>query len=298
MPSTLRTLKVVNSFLTRKNFPGKWRIENFLISLVRVSPDYYLHPFGFWWRIEDRSTERTFLANCENSTSDLFRKIFRTEEIVFVDIGSNLGWYSLLATSLNSNSKVFAFEPMNSVREKLQLNLERNGYLDIHVESCALGTVPHTAQMWSYSGNDGMHTLHPVEEWGAKPGHEVRIEVLDRYTELFCEPNLPVLVKLDVEGSEMDVLKGGISLLKIDNVQMIIEVNETMLLAGGTSAEELFAFLKLFGFLGYWISTDTTLIAQSAELPLPHRGKLPDFEGANYFFTKNIEAVAQKVNVR
>ena len=298
MPSSLRTLKVVNSFLTRKNFPGKWRIENFLVSLVKVSPDYYLHPFGFWWRIEDQSTKRTFLANCENSTSDLFRKIFRSQEIVFVDIGSNLGWYSLLATSLNSNSKVFAFEPMNSVREKLQLNLERNGYLNIHVESCALGTIPHTAQMWSYSGNDGMHTLHPVEEWGAKPGHEVRIEVLDRYTELFCEPNLPVLVKLDVEGSEMDVLKGGMSLLKVGNVQMIIEVNETMLLAGGTSTEELFAFLKLFGFLGYWISTDTTLIAQSAELPLPHRGKLPDFEGANYFFTKNIEAVAQKVNVR
>lgn len=298
MPSSLRTLKVVNSFLTRKNFPGKWRIENFLVSLVKVSPDYYLHPFGFWWRIEDQSTKRTFLANCENSTSDLFRKIFRSQEIVFVDIGSNLGWYSLLATSLNSNSKVFAFEPMNSVREKLQLNLERNGYLNIHVESCALGTIPHTAQMWSYSGNDGMHTLHPVEEWGAEPGHEVRIEVLDRYTELFCEPNLPVLVKLDVEGSEMDVLKGGMSLLKVDNVQMIIEVNETMLLAGGTSTEELFAFLKSFGFLGYWISSDTTLMAQSAELPLPHRGRLPDSEGANYFFTKNIEAVAQKVNVK
>jgi len=297
MTSSLRTLKVVNSFLTRKNFPGKWRIENFLVSLVKVSPDYYLHPFGFWWRIEDRSTKRTFLANCENSTSDLFRKIFRTEKIVFVDIGSNLGWYSLLATSLNSNSKVFAFEPMNSVREKLQLNLEQNGYQDIQVESCALGTDPHTAQMWSYSGNDGMHTLHPVEEWGAKPGHEVRIEVLDRFTELFCELNLPILVKLDVEGSEMDVLKGGISLLKVDNIQMIIEVNETMLLAGGTSAEEMFAFLRSFGFFGYWISPDTTLVAQSAERPLPHRGKLPDFEGANYFFTKNIKAVAQKVNV-
>ena len=298
MPSSLRTLKVVNSFLTRKNFPGKWRIENFLVSLVKVRPNYYLHPFGFWWRIEDRSTKRTFLANCENSTSDLFRKIFRTEQIVFVDIGSNLGWYSLLATSLNSDSKVFAFEPMNSVREKLQLNLERNGYRDIQVESCALGTDPHTAQMWSYSGNNGMHTLHPVEEWGAKPGHEVRIEVLDRFTELFCEPNLPILVKLDVEGSEMNVLKGGISLLKVDNIQMIIEVNETMLLAGGTSADKLFSFLGSFGFFAYWISPDTTLVAQSAELPLPHRGKLPDFEGANYFFTKNIKAVEQKVNVK
>ena len=164
--------------------------------------------------------------------------------IVFVDIGSNLGWYSLLATSLNSKSEVFAFEPVDSVREKLQQNLKRNGHLNTHVKACALGTNPHTGQIWSYSGNNGMHTLHPVEEWGAKPGEEVRIETLDQFMELFCQPNLPILVKLDVEGSEMDVLKGGISLLKVDNVQMIIEVNETMLLAGGTSAEELFAFLK------------------------------------------------------
>jgi hypothetical protein len=71
-----------------------------------------------------------------------------------------------------------------------------------------------------------------------------------------------------------------------------------MLLTGGTSAEELFAFLKSFGFFGYWIAPDTTLVAQRVEFPLPHRGKLPDFEGANYFFTKNIEAVAQKVSVR
>ena len=298
MPSSSRTLKVVNSFLTRGNFPGKWRIENFLVALVKVSPDYYLHPFGFWWRIEDKSTKRTFLANCENSTSNIFRKIFGTEKIVFVDIGSNLGWYSLLATSLNSKSEVFAFEPVNSVREKLQKNLKRNGYLNTHVKACALGTNPHTAQIWSYSGNNGMHTLHPVKEWGAKPGEEVRIETLDQFMGLFCQPNLPILVKLDVEGSEMDVLKGGISLLKVDNVQMIIEVNATMLLAGGTSAEELFAFLKTFGFCGYWISPDSKLMAQSAESPLPHRGKLPDFEGANYFFTKNIEAVAQKINLR
>jgi len=267
------------------------------VAIVKVSPAFYLHPFGFWWRIDDKSTRRTFLANCESSTSDLFRKVIGEEKIVFVDIGSNLGWYSLLATALNSNSKVFAFEPVNSVREKLQHNLQRNGYKNTHVESCALGTYPHNAQIWSYSGNDGMHTLHPVEGWGAKPGDEVRIEVLDRYTELFCEPNLPVLVKLDVEGSEMDVLRGGISLLKIENIQMIIEVNETMLLAGGTSTEELFIFLRSFGFYGFWISPDAVLIAQTDDLPLPHRGKLPALEGANYFFTKNVDSISLKINM-
>ena len=298
MPSPSHTLKVVNSFLTLGNFPGKWRIENFLVALVRVKPDFYLHPFGFWWRIEDKSTRRTFLANCENSTSALFKKTCGTEKIVFVDIGSNLGWYSLLAASLNSKSEVYAFEPVNSVREKLQENLERNGYLDIHVQTSALGTKPHTAQIWSYSGNDGMHTLHPVEEWGAKPSQEVIIETLDQYKELFCKPNLPILIKLDVEGSEMDVLKGGISLLKVDNLQMIIEINETMLLAGGTSAEELFTFLSSFGFVGYWISPDTTLIAQNSKLPVPHRGKLPEFEGANYFFSKNLEAMGNAIRTK
>jgi FkbM family methyltransferase len=266
--------------------------------LVKVDPDFYFHPFGFWWRIEDKATKRTFLANCENSTSDLIKKIFGTRTIVFVDIGANLGWYSLLATSLNSNSEVFAFEPMNSVREKFQENLNRNGYNKTHVESCALGAHPHSAQMWSYSGNDGMHTFHPIEEWDAKPGYKVKIEVLNRYTALFCEPTLPILVKIDVEGSEMDILKGGTSLLQLENVQMIIEVNEKMLLTGGTSAKELFAFLRSFGFFGYWIAPDTTLVAQSDELPLPHRGKLPDFEGANYFFTKSIEAVTPKVKLR
>jgi FkbM family methyltransferase len=293
MPSSSRALQVVNLFLARSNFPGKWRIENFLVALVRVKPDYYLHPFGFWWRIEDNSTKRTFLANCENSTSLLFRKICGTQEVIFVDVGSNLGWYSLLATSLNSKSQVFAFEPMDSVREKLQQNLERNGYLNTHVYSYALGAIPHTSQIWSYSGNNGMHTLHPVEEWGARPGQEVKIVNLDSIREIFCKPHLPILVKLDVEGSEMDVLKGGISLLKVDNVQIIIEVNETMLQAGGSSADELFAFLSSFGFFGYWISPSMALVAQSSESPLPHRGKLPNFEGANYIFTKNVEAIAQ-----
>ena len=293
----MRILKEVNSFLTGKYFPGKWRIENFLVDLVKVNSGYYRHPFGFWWKIEDKSTKRTFLVNCEKSTSHLIVKLYRDKRIVFVDIGSNLGWYSLLAKSLNSKSVVFAFEPVNSVREKLLQNVEQNGYYDIHVESCALGATSDTAKIWSYSENNGMHTLHPVKEWGAEPGQEVRIELLDRYTELFSQQQLPILLKLDVEGSEMNVLKGSISLLKGNNVEMIIEINETMLSTAGTSAEEVFAFLRSYGFLGFWVSPHGTLVAQSDEIPLPHRGKLPDFEGANYFFTKKTDTISQKVRM-
>ena len=280
-------LRSLNWFLTRKNFPGKWRIEKFIVSVVKVRTGYYSHPLGFLWNIENESTKRTFLVNCEDTTSKVISKLLKNDRVVFVDIGANLGWYSLLVKSLNPSSIVYAFEPMAWVREKLHQNLQKNGFSDVKIESCALGASSATRRIYSYLGNDGMHTLWPVKEWGAEPGQEVKIEVLDSYTEQLNEENLPILLKLDVEGSELNVLQGCNNLLSGSNVQMIIEINETTLSAAGNSVEELFEFLRLFGFSGYWISPDMALVASSFENPLPHRGKLPEFEGTNYFFTKN-----------
>lgn len=282
-----RALRMLNLILSQKYFPGKWRIEKFIISIVKVRTGHYFHPRGFWWSIENDATKKTFLVDCENTTSELISKLLKNERVVFVDIGANLGWYSLLVKSLNPSSIVYAFEPMAWVREKLHQNLQRNGFSDVKIESCALGASSATRRIYSYLGNDGMHTLWPVKEWGAEPGQEVKIEVLDSYTEQLNEKNLPILLKLDVEGSELNVLQGCNNLLSGGNVQMIIEINETMLSAAGNSVEELFEFLRSFGFSGYWISPDMTLVASSFENSLPHRGKLPEFEGTNYFFTKN-----------
>jgi FkbM family methyltransferase len=282
----------------RPNYRGKWRVDKVLLPLIKLTPGFYLHPFGFWWRIDDKSTKKTFLSNCEASTSSLFRKFCGTERMVFVDIGSNLGWYSLLAKSLNPQTEVLAFEPVNPIRQKLNENIKRNGFQDTHVYPCALGVKPKLSLMWSYSSNDGMSTLHPIEEWGPTAAHEVEVETLDQYADLILKPNLPILMKLDVEGSEMEVLKGGISVLKQQDVNMIIEVNEKMLLAGKSSAKELFAFLSSFGFYGYWISSDETLIIQHDGLPLPHKGNLPVFEGANYFFTKDPKKISAGVNLK
>lgn len=297
MLASERTLKVLNSLLSRKNFPGKWRIENLIVAVVKARMGYYFHPLGFWWQIENVSTMKTFLVNCENSTSALIRRLLENNQIIFVDIGANLGWYTLLVKALNSNSKIFAFEPMNSVRDKFYQNLRQNGFHDVRVESCALGASSDISRLWSYSDNNGMHTLYPVKDWGAASGQEVRIEKLDRYIDQLSKEDLPILLKLDVEGSEMEVLKGGTSVLEVDNTQIIIEINETLLATARTSVEELFAFLRSFGFIGFWISPDLKLVSPSLQNSLPHRDKLPSLEGANYFFTKNVEKIANKIQI-
>jgi FkbM family methyltransferase len=297
MLASERILKLLNSLLSRKYFRGKWRIENLIVALIKARTDYYLHPLSFWWKIEDKSTMKTFLVNCENSTSAIICRLLENERIIFVDIGANLGWYTLLVKSLNSNSKIFAFEPMNSVREKLFQNLRQNGFDDVRVESCALGSSSDIARLWSYSDNNGMHTLYPVKDWGAASGQEVRIEELNSYRDQFSQEELPILLKLDCEGSEMEVLKGATSVLEVNNTQIIMEINETMLETAGTSVEELFALLRSFGFIGFWITPDMKLLSQSLQNSLPHRDKLPSFEGANYFFTKNVEKIANKIQI-
>lgn len=286
MRRSLHALKAVNWFFTTGNFPGKWRIERFVSPRVHLDPDFYRHPFGFWWKIDDESSKRTFLANCESSTSNLVRKVAGKNPILFIDVGSNRGWYSLLSTSLNSASITIAFEPEDTARKILNENLAKNGYENVQVFSCALGADPHTAQIWSYAGNDGMHTLYPIQDWDARSGNEVQVKTLDECLTPVRNRELPILIKIDVEGSEMDVLRGGTQVLQSRDLQLIIEINETLLQAANTSPEEIFSYLKSFGYFGYWISPGEALVAQGETLPLPHRGKIPDLEGANYFFTR------------
>lgn len=298
MRPSLHALRVANWFFTAGNFRGKWRIERFVLPRVHLEPAFYLHPFGFWWKIEDESSKRTFLANCENSTTNLIEKVADSNQMMFVDVGANRGWYSLLATSLCSASVVIAFEPEASARSKLNENLEKNGYRNVRVFSCAVGANPHTAQIWSYFGNDGMHTLYPIEDWNAASGSQVEVRTLDECLGSVRNSKLPILIKIDVEGSEMDVLRGGSEVLRRDDVQLVVEINETLLRAGQTSSAKIFEYLKSFGFSGYWISPHNTLVAQGKSSPLPHQGKIPELEGANYFFTRDPMGLAKKVNTR
>lgn len=255
---------------------------------IQLGPGFFLHPLGFWWEIEDETSKRTFFANCESSTTNLIRKITDKHKILFVDIGANRGWYSLLATSLNSESVVIAFEPEDTVRDKLQVNLTRNGFDNVQIFSCALGANPHTAQIWSYSGgNDGMHTLYPIEDWNAVSGKQVTVRTLNECLKPVRDSGLPIVIKIDVEGSEMDVLRGGFEILQQNDVQIIMEINETLLRAGQTSSAAIFEYLKSFGFSGYWISPSGNLVTQGKATLLPHKGKVPELEGANYFFTRD-----------
>lgn len=134
----------------------------------------------------------------------------------FVDVGANIGLMSIFAARrVGLNGKVTAFEPHPNTREILIKNIALNGLeRTVQVMPYALGAQRGTAQLYDDpSKNRGAASL--MKTGSTAVVHEVQTMSLDNFLKKprFVNFPLPSLIKIDVEGLELDVLKGAMSLL-------------------------------------------------------------------------------------
>ena len=138
----------------------------------------------------------------EEETTTLLTEILK-EGMTVLDIGANIGYYSLLASRLvGDKGKVFAFEPFPQSFLLLQKNIEANGFKNIIPVAKAVSNQCGRQKLFLAS-DPGQHTL------GGK-GNSRFIEVdVTTVDEFVREQNISVdLVKMDVEGLEKEVLLG------------------------------------------------------------------------------------------
>ena len=148
-----------------------------------------------------------------------------------VDAGANIGYMStLFAAMVGKSGRVDSFEPHPKIRQKLEANLSRNagrrgGTGNVTVHSCALGEQSGEANLVEteyFAFNQGTAKLAigaPGEE--SKPGvirHPVQVETLD---DLFPSAEISLL-KIDVEGHELQVIRGARRLLKEKRIRHVI----------------------------------------------------------------------------
>lgn len=139
-------------------------------------------------------------------------------------------------------------------------------------------------------GNDGMSTLYPVGKQRVDASFIERVEVTTLDTCLKGVTTLGrVLLLMDIEGSEMKALKGAAQLLRDNSPALIIEVNPEMLEESGSSAIEIFQFLRDLNYQIYWIDERGRLEIVKKDNQPPHVPNLPPHSGANYLFVKSNE---------
>jgi FkbM family methyltransferase len=180
--------------------------------------------------------------------------------MVFLDIGAYHGIYSLVAAKrLGAAAQVVAFEPSAEARRRLRMHLRWNGIDCVKVESRAVSSARSTATFFEVvSGDETRNGLRPPSSADVVAPVTVGTLSLDEYV---AEAGLARidLVKLDVEGGELEVLAGATRVLKEFRPVFICEVLDAAAEAWGYQAKETVARLQSFGYEWFEFQPDGTL---------------------------------------
>ena len=173
--------------------------------------------------------------------------------MTFVDIGANEGLFSLFAArKIGPSGRVISVEPSSRERRQLERNVERNRLANVTIVPHALGSEAGSARLQIAAKLHGGHNTFgefTYDDVSAVGTEEVPVEALDAMAGRLGLGRVDV-IKIDVEGAELKVLRGGAVLLRAQHPVLLMEANEGALAGQGASTT---AMVELLGELGYEI---------------------------------------------
>jgi FkbM family methyltransferase len=165
-----------------------------------------------------------------------------TEGNVFYDVGANVGFFTIIAARLvGSSGKVFAFEPLPQHVAALKRNVELNEFRNIEILTTAVAALDGTGALQLH-GKSEDSLRAKLETAGSLKGADelVPVKVVSIDSEIQRGLAPPDVVKIDVEGAELDVLTGMKETLQAHGPTVICELH-------GTNGEVL-PFLRAIGY--------------------------------------------------
>lgn len=219
--------------------------------LMRLLPPGALHSLKKWYfpsvlrKVQDADWPYAKIA----------RQLIKPGDTV-VDIGANIGYVSsLFSRYVGDRGQVFSFEPIPDTYALLEHGVRRLKLDNVKTFHCALSSSPGTAQMevpHFEEGGENFYQSHILEGVNRMEQDSRTFEVELKTVDDVLAPELEniTFVKIDVEGHELQVLKGGPKLLAQSQPALVIEV------AGSpddaeSNAAEIFGFLGALGYQAY-----------------------------------------------
>jgi FkbM family methyltransferase len=206
------------AIVTLKNRPGL-RME------VHSAPDRFI------------SSQIAQTGEWEPFETELIQCFLRPGD-VFVDIGANIGWYTIVAASIvGVNGHVYAFEPARDNFELAVRNLILNGLQNVTLEQMAITDRAGTDLLYLSTENLGDHRLFPSDE--ERSSQAVPVTSLRKY---FEGKSTPIrMLKVDAQGSEARIFEGlpDDFVRKRDVAAILLEYWPFALEQSGSSAKAL-----------------------------------------------------------
>ncbi len=243
----------------------------------------YIGNLKYYASIGEAGITANYYAGLEDFAEMSFLLHFLREGDLFVDVGANVGSYSLLASGM-CLAKSIAIEPVPQTFQKLIANCKLNKLEGlIEFDQVALGN----KEMDLYFSNLNTSVMNHVISKNDKqinPSRVIQVKqlTLDDLLNIRC----PSLIKIDVEGFEFEVLEGASKQLQNSTLKSIIIELNGYGKRYGHSDDLVIRILREAGFSSYWYD--------------PYHRKLKELDskndaGFNTIFIRDYEFVAERI---
>lgn len=163
-----------------------------------------------------------------------------------IDVGTNIGETLLNFAKINYDGHNIGFEPVPYLYEKAKANIGLNTFENIELVNKALSSKLETLVFNETKDNNSGGTFLTREENGNSV-RAVQAVRLDDFAEQNRLENIS-LIKIDVEGFEMEVLKGAAKVLRKFKPILFVEIDDVFLARQQSSAEAIFDLLVSYGY--------------------------------------------------
>ena len=171
---------------------------------------------------------------------EIFAQVVHPGAVV-VEVGANIGAHTVeLSRMAGRDGEVHAFEPQRIVFQALCANLALNQCANVYAQQSAVGDMAGTITVPSPNPSV-RNNFGGVSLPSATFGESVPLISLDTLDLPACH-----LLKVDVEGMEVEVLKGALTLIKTHRPIMYLENDRA------ERSEELLTLVKDLGYVAYW----------------------------------------------
>jgi len=195
----------------------------------------------------------------EKIETDIAMAIARQAACI-VDVGGNFGWYSChLQASLPVGGELHVFEPVPAVREELLKNLAlnpREGVKTVVTGACLSDAAGEVVLHVPHKHGSAFASLRNQNYDGGFEVVAVQAMTLDSY----CRENNIThidLLKVDVEGAELQVLQGACAMLSAPRKPVLfIESEASIIDVFGHTVQDVIHYIHGFGYCGYIVKND------------------------------------------
>ena len=242
------------------------------IVISRLQPDYVEISGAKMYLAAGDHQSLSIHGSFETFATKLVMEEIREGDVV-VDIGANIGYFTLIFSRLVGQSgKVYAFEPDAGNFALLEKNIAANAYSNVILEKKAVADRTGEATLYRSSVDNMDHRL--VEASTHQAGVPVGVVRLDEYFQGKAEAVR--FIKIDIQGAEKRAFEGMRGLVERQSrLTVLMEFAPSFLRACNTEPEDLLGLLDELGF-SYWEvdeKNEQLIAVTPAEVLDKHRGE-------------------------